>query len=283
MKKYKNLIIILLVIALLIGADAIIMKKVISNKQPEEKPAETISETVPEKTSEPYWEDYKDETEKEDDDEKDKEEYDKYYNMDIEHFLTEYWAKQKSGNKNHIIENVAENRVGTVLVNNDGTGLAEGDISAGAGHVYGKLLKTTDGGKTWKIIKNSINLGKFVYFDDSIIQFRYVTYGYCSEVNLFDGSGNEKENINLSDIFGMSAGDREYSFDVVADVIECREHSVVVGWRLSEGFSRNKISDYSGDYAGNYDSYVYIGEFDSEFNEIEQIYKNRELLDKIKN
>ena len=271
MKKYKNLIIILLVIALLIGADAIIMKKVISDKLAEEKSTEAISETTAEKTSETYTEDDEDEDGNDSEDRND----DYYFDMDIEKFMEEYCA-----DKNPEIEKYAQGRVCDMIINKDGTGIAVCDADGGMSKVMVKLLKTTDGGKTWKIIQKvySYGAGSLAYFDGAIIHFKYSNVAYDSEVNILDGDGNLKETLNLTQIFGMSRKDNEFSFNVIAEIIEAKEHSVIVGWKPVDS-SSSESSDKSED---SYDSYVYVGEFDSEFNEIEQLHKDKAALDEIK-
>lgn len=271
MKKNKTFIIVILVMALLVIGDAIVLKKAVSDIKTAEKPTESVSDTAAE-------DDYK---------VNDDPEEDKYYDMDIEDFMAVYSANRKNRDKdNYIINGVAENRVHSFFLNKDGIGIAIGDPEGAAGTSFGILLKTTDGGKTWKVIQKAFKCGEHVYFDDTIIQFRYISNGYSSRVELFDGNGNPigddfTNDVDISKIFGMTDGENEYIFDVEADIIECREHSVIVGWRLAEHLSYGDM-DYTGDYGNNYDSYVYIGEFDNQFNEIEQIYKNEELLEKIK-
>lgn len=261
----KKLIAFLIAVAVIVAADAVIINKTVEKKLSEANGKESSAQADTDSEKEPA-----EQTE-------DKEDRDYVWDEEAADFLTEYYNHKPARDiKYHIYSEIAEERIADIFVGNDGMGVATCDPDGGAGSTYAKLLTTKDGGKSWTEVQRGYTIGgRMVVIDKTIMHFKFHYTSLESSVILLDMSGNEKKKVMFRELVGL---DEDEALTAIPEILEVREHSVVVGWK--EAWIDEPEGNYpNSDFGRNlYRQYVYVAEFDSELNELERLYVNKDIL-----
>lgn len=173
-------------------------------------------------------------------------------------------------------------RVLQLDIDSTGRGIAVCDFEGCAGPNYASLLVTDDYGKNWLktadiIFENST----VVCVDDHIIDFYTNGDGYYAAASLMTRDGEYIDDFLFEKIADVDESNTGYF--VSADIIEIREHSVVIAWRVCDtkyNYYIERMASITpiGTNSEERDRIAYIAEYDKNLNEIECIYSDKKAL-----